>query len=810
MSRALFNDGWTVGPNVSVFSEITGGASDVTAVLLPHDAMLSLPRSPHAPSGPSSGYFPGGAVIYRKTFVAPVEWRSRIVELEFKGVYRDAAVFLNGVLVAQRPNGYAPFRARLDDALRYGEENRLRVEARAHHDSRWYSGLGIHRDVERLDMPFAHLEPNGTRITTPDIDEDRAVVSVASDLTNDGVRPTTVTVRTRILDEGGAEVAIQSSPVTLRPHTTMTAVHRLYVRAPELWSPESPSIYDLEIQVVEHDEVIDSALQPFGIRRLQLDPIHGLRLNGVPTKLRGACIHHDNGILGSVSVAEAEFRRVSILKSAGFNAIRSAHNIVSPTLLDACDRLGMFVMDEAFDMWTQGKQPFDYSLAFPEWWERDLEAMVRQDFNHPSVIIYSIGNEVLDAGSPLGAAMGRQLAERVRALDSSRFLTNGVSGFVATLSETTPILQKELDGIPGGINDVGGVGKSLVDRISRSQLVTDAVAESHSVVDIVGHNYAAWRYEEDMVEYPTRVVVGTESNPKDIDENWNLVTKLPHVIGDFTWTGWDYLGEAGLGRTTYSGTDGVWSGNEYPALLAYCGDIDITGFRRPASYYREIVFGLRAEPYIAVQRPMAPELIASSLGWAWSDSQSSWTWDCPLGTPLTVEVYSDAEEVELLLNERSLGKAVAGSAHRYQATFVTPYEPGVLRAVAVRGGEPQESYLVETAGDARAIRAVVDDRGRPDGARYSYIGIELVDELGRVVTTDERRITVATSGGAGLVGLGTARPATEESFLSTSCTTFEGRAQAIIHRSEADFGEIEVSAIGLPPIRLNLDVLDLT
>ena len=810
MSRIQFNDGWTVGPNVSVFSEITGGATDVIAVELPHDAMLGLPRSPQAPSGPSAGYFESGAVVYRKKFMAPDEWRSRIIELEFHGVYRDAAVFLNGVLVAQRPNGYAPFRARLDDALRYGEENRLRVEARAHSDSRWYSGLGIYRDVELLEMPFIHLEPNGTRITTPDVDEDRGVVHVATDLTNDGLRPVTVSVRTRILDRQGAEVAIHTSPVTVRPRLTATAIHRLYVQTPERWSPESPSLYHLETQVEDHGEVVDSTKHQFGIRQLQLDPIRGLRINGEPTKLRGACIHHDNGLLGGISVPEAEFRRVSILKSAGFNAIRSAHNPISPALLDACDRLGMLVMDEAFDMWTEGKQSFDYSLAFSEWWERDLEAMVRRDFNHPSVIIYSIGNEILDAGKPLGAAIGRQLAEKVRSLDSSRFLTNGVSGFVATLSDTTPIIQKELGGVPGGINDVEGIGKSVVDRIGRSRLVTDAIAESHSVVDIVGHNYAAWRYEEERAEYPARVVVGTESNPKDIDENWGLVRRLSHVIGDFTWTGWDYIGEAGLGRTTYSSSNEIWDGNAYPALLAYCGDIDITGFRRPASYYREIVFGLRSEPFIAVHRPTAPGLVGSSLDWAWSDSQSSWTWDCPPGTGLTVDVYSDAEEVELVLNGRSLGRAAAGAPQRFRATFVVPYEPGVLQAIAVRGGASSESYIVESAGRAVAIQAVIDDRGRPPGAKYSYIGLELVDEFGRTVTTQESRIAVATSGGATLAGLGTARPATEESFLSSRCTTFEGRAQAIVRKTGVGPGIVTVSADGFPAVRLDLDTPVLT
>jgi beta-galactosidase len=536
-----------------------------------------------------------------------------------------------------------------------------------------------------------------------------------------------------------------------------------------------------------------------GIRRLQLDPVNGLRINGEIVTLRGACVHHDNGILGAISVPDAEYRRVRILKSAGFNAIRSAHNPISPALLDACDRLGMLVMDEAFDMWTEGKQPFDYSLAFSEWWERDLEAMVERDFNHPSVVIYSIGNEILDAGKPLGASIGRDLADKVRALDPTRFLTNGVSGFVATLSDTVPQIQEELAGIPGGINDVEGIGKAILDRVSHSQFVTDATAESHAVVDIVGHNYAAWRYEREREHFPNRVVVGTETNPKDIAENWELVSRLPHVIGDFTWTGWDYLGEAGLGRTTYSAPGEGWNGDAYPALLAYCGDIDITGFRRPASYYREIVFGLRAEPYIAVHRPWPSGHVPTGLDWAWTDSLSSWTWDCPSGTPLTVDIYSDAESVELFLDGRSVGTAAAGPANRFRARFEVPYAPGVLSAVAIRDGDPAERTQIRSAAPVARLSAILEPYTPGSTGDHAFISIELTDADGEVVPIDDRIVSVSVAGEAALAGLGTARPVTEEQFTATSCTTFEGRAQAVVRFTGRRGATVTVQDDGLAP-----------
>ncbi|MFH8249019.1 glycoside hydrolase family 2 TIM barrel-domain containing protein [Microbacterium sp. B2969] len=803
MTVSNFNDGWRVGPNVSVFTEITGGATSAIEVTLPHDAMLALPRHAGAASGPSSGYFEGGAVSYRKEFDAPAEWADRVVELEFQGVYRDAMVYLNGILVGQRPNGYSPFRVRLDAALRHGETNRLRVDARAHRDSRWYSGLGIYRDVILHDLPVTHIVPDGIRVTTPDVDADRAVVEIAVEVANAGRSASTRELRARIVDASGIEVAAGETPVTTRPGETATARLRLYVRAPELWSVPSPVLYRATVELSDDDDVQDESIVPFGIRTLQLDPQHGLRINGVVTKLRGACIHHDNGVLGAVSVPEAEERRIRILKGAGFNAIRSSHNTASPALLDACDRLGMLVIDEAFDMWTEGKQPFDYSLSFTEWWERDIEAMVRKAINHPSVIVYSIGNEILDAGKPLGAAIGRDLAEAVRRSDPTRFLTNGVSGLVATLSDLLPEIQRELKEVPGGINDAQGEGRKIMDRFGHSDSVTEATAESHAVVDIAGHNYATWRYESEIERFPNRVVVGTETNPKDIADNWAAVTRLPSVIGDFTWTGWDYLGEAGLGGVSYPEAGGRWDADRYPALLAYCGDIDITGHRRPASYFREIVFGLRSEPYLAVHAPRPHGREPVMLDWGWTDSAAHWSWPLAPGTLMTVDVYSDADEVELVHNGASIGRLPAGPAHGFLARFTVAYEPGRLDSVNRRGGEAAEVTTLRSPGAAARLRAEVEAPHVAAATReYEYVSIEVIDQDGLVVPFDDRLVRARVAGELELTGLGSARPSTEESYRGTSCTTFQGRAQAVVRRVAGGRGELSFEADGLPTVRV--------
>ena len=395
---------------------------------LPHDAIRDLPRSADSPEGSHTGYFPGGFFEYAKTFDVPAEYRDRTVTFEFEGVYRDATVFINGDFAAQRPNGYTNFYVKADPFLRYGAPNTIRVQARAHRDTRWYTGAGIHRDTKLIVGDLVHVALDGVRITTPDVDAERAVVAVATTVENETRATRTVRVTTRIRDAGGAEVASGSAPVTLLPGAAAVA-RRAALRAGRrrcgAWTrpPCTPRRRRSPTATARSTR----SARRFGIRTLRLDPQHGLRINGEPVLLRGACIHHDNGLLGAAAIARAEERRIEILKAAGFNAIRSAHNPISKATLDACDRLGMLVMDETFDMWTEAKSPFDYSLAFPEWWERDVEAMVAKDFNHPSVILYSIGNEIFETGRPIGSVWGRRLAEKIRSLDDTRFVTNGIN-----------------------------------------------------------------------------------------------------------------------------------------------------------------------------------------------------------------------------------------------------------------------------------------------------------------------------------------------------------------------------------------------
>jgi beta-galactosidase len=800
MIRRSFNNGWFIGPKAEPFAALTGPVAEPQPVTLPHDAIRDLPRSADSDQGAHTGYFPGGAFTYTKTFDVPDDYRDKTVTLELEGVYRDAVVYINGDFAAQRPSGYAGFAVTMGSYLRYGESNTITVEARTHRDSRWYSGAGIYRTTNLIVADPVHVALDGVRVTTPDIDPPRAVVAVATTLENETRHTRTVRVETQILDAGGTLVAAGSAPVTLLPMTSAVTRVRLTVSRPDLWSPDSPVLYHLHTTVLDGDEALDEEHSRFGIRRLQLDPQHGLRINGETIKLRGACIHHDNGPLGAAAIPRAEERRIEILKRAGFNAIRSAHNPVSRAILDACDKLGVLVMDELTDVWTKSKTPFDYSLAFLEWWERDVESMIAKDFNHPSVIMYSIGNEIFDVGTPLGSAWGRRLAEKVRLLDGTRFVTNALNGLIATMDRPGELAGSTASDERSDVNSMIAAMGDVMNRLNTSDLVTSVTEESASVLDVVGFNYADTRYEPDAVRFPNRIIVGSETFPGHIDELWRLVTSNPRVVGDFTWTGWDYLGEAGIGRVEYTDAEGYTATGisaPYPHLLAGAGDIDITGHRRPMSYYRETVYGLRREPYLAVHRPQHHGRPTAQTPWSWTDSVSSWSWNVPAGSPITVDVYSDAEEIELLLNGASVGIAKVGSRKPFLTRFETSYEPGQLVAVARTDGQEHACSTLTTATGPLHLHAISDRTTiRADDTDLAYIEIALRDPDGNLATDDNRRLTVAIEGPGTLAGLGTARPDTEESFGASECTTYDGRALAIIRPLQQGDLRIIVGADG--------------
>lgn len=792
MIRTAFNRGWEVRPRSGPFAEFMGPPGPFETVTLPHDAMLGRERT--AGGTATLGFFPEGAYEYRKTFFVPEEYRDKRVAIEFEGVYRGAMVYINDEFAGQRPFGYSAFAVAADNFLRYGADNEIRVECRTHHDSRWYSGAGIYRDVHLATGGMAHIPLDGIRVTTPDVGADQAVVVVTTLVENHGPTRTTVDVVTQIRDAAGSVVATDRSVVSVFPGEPATVRQRVYVDDPELWNVDSPTLYTATVSLRDGAEVVDEDETAFGIRTLRLDVKHGLRINGRQVKLRGACVHHDNGVIGAATIARAEERRVQLLKEAGFNAIRSAHNPLGKAMLDACDRVGMLVIDEAFDMWTHNKTDHDYGLDFPTWWERDLEAMVRKDVNHPSVIMYSIGNEILELGNPTGAAWARRLAEKTRLLDDTRFVTNGINCLLPVLRDV--VAHTNSGGADhANLNEMMAAMDDAVNTISASELVTTRTAEAFAVLDVAGMNYADSRYELDRELFPNRIMVGTETLAKKADTNWRLVLDNSHVLGDFTWTGWDYLGEPGIGFVGYADQyAAAQESGQIPLLLtASAGDIDITGHRRPASYYREIVFGLRKDPYIAVQRPSGYGREVMSSPWAWTDTVSSWTWDEPADSPVKIEVYSDADEVELLCNGKSVGRAPAGEPHRFRAEFDTTYQPGDLVAVAYKDGRERGRHRLTTAVGPVMLRAEADRTTlRADDSDLAYVALTLTDSDGTVYRNRDRQVEVQVTGPAVLQGLGSANPVTDESFTDATHTTYEGRALAVIRPTAP--GRITVTA----------------
>ena len=513
-------------------------------------------------------------------------------------------------------------------------------------------------------------------------------------------------------------------------------------------------------------------------------------------------------MIGAATIARADERRVEILKDAGFNALRSAHHPMSRDMLDACDRLGMLVMDEAFDVWTESKMDDDYAQAFPDWWPADVDAMVRKDRNHPSVIMYSIGNEIPDVGNPAGAALGRAIAERIRALDATRLVTNSINPLLACGPElfaslATGATTDEAGGAAPaemGVNTMMTMMDQYLPIILQQEIVDERTAESYAYLDVCGYNYTESRYGLDHELHPQRVIVGSETNPKKIAPNWELVREHAHVIGDFTWTGWDYLGESGIGRVRYESDPPDAPGAlmaPYPWITSNTGDIDITGFRRPVSHWREIVWGLRDTPYLAV-RPPEHHGEESSFrgGWSFTDAIASWSWPGFEGKPITVEVYSDADEVELLVNGETAGRVAVGETDPFVASFETTYAAGELVAVAYRNGtETGRVALVSANGpvllDVQVDRTRIDATDRD----LAFVDIALVDADGNV-HGEEGSVTVAVDGPGVLQGFGSGNPCTEETFGAPTHNTYNGRALAVVRPTGVGTITVTVSAEG--------------
>ena len=806
MIRKSFNNDWYFNKGAAGKFDTSDTKDKACCVTLPHDAMVLESRDKNCLNANTTGFYPGGTYSYKKSFHIAEEDKNKDIYFEFEGIYMNAMVYINGDLAGKRPFGYSNFYVKANDFLRYNQENKIEVIAKTGDmpNSRWYSGSGIYRNVKMIKGNYLHIALDGVRITTKEVDEDMAVMEVVTSLENTHSSIRNARIITKFLDTEGKEISSDSIPITIFSNDTITVYQHMTIDNVQLWSTETPYLYTCLTQIIEDDIVIDETAETFGVRTLSLDVKNGLRINGAPVKLRGACIHHDNGVIGACTLERAEERRVEILKKAGFNAIRSSHQPMSKAMLDACDRIGILVMDEAFDVWTKCKSDYDYGLYFDAWWEKDLEAMVAKDYNHPCVIIYSIGNEIPEIASSKGIDLNRKMAMKIRKLDSSRYVTNCINGFLAAFPYMDKVME-ELAEHKENVNKLEDNEKSpateinqfmmnifsMHGQISSSQTMGNLMEEAFSGVDIAGYNYMVSRYESDREQYPNRIIVGSENWPPQIGDIWEKVKNNPHLLGDFTWTGWDYLGEAGIGVFSYDGNQSVLK--PYPVYLAYCGDIDITGHRRPMSYYREIVFGLRKAPYIAVQRVNRYGCKVGKTKWCANDTVSTWTWSGYEGKQTVIEVYSNSQEVELLLNGKSLGKKTVGTKHMYTAFFETVYEPGRLEAVSYSDGEETGRMQLETA-DNEMILSMEADRTHltADGTDLSFLTISVTDRKGNLNIMNPLPITVNVKGMGVLQGFGSADPYSTENFYDTTRTTYDGKVLAVI-RALNQTGEIYVN-----------------
>jgi beta-galactosidase len=738
---------------------------------LPHDWSIEGKIDPKNPMGGAGGYFPAGIGWYRKTFKAPGEWKGSKVSIYFEGVYMNSEVFINGKSLGIRPSGYSSFSYDLSAYLDFNRENviAVRVDNSQQLNSRWYSGSGIYRHVWMTVTDKVHIADWGVAITTPDVSSKKATIEIKTLVKNETGQAQSFVVSTRIRNANAVNVGNSQAKVELAAHCEKEIAQNILVTNPELWTPETPVLYKAQIQLLQNKKVVDETKTGFGIRSIKYTPENGFQLNGKIVKINGGCVHHDNGCLGAAAFDRAEERKVELLKEAGFNAVRTSHNPPSEAFLNACDRLGLLVMDEAFDCWRSGKNKYDYAQYFNQWWKRDLDAMVLRDRNHPSIIMWSIGNEIVERSKPEAVETAKMLANAIKNIDTTRPVTSAIV--------------------------VGDKEWAALDPLM-------------AVHDVGGYNYHLDSAPADHQRVPSRIIVQTESYPNDAFANWKLVKNNSYVIGDFVWTAMDYLGESGIGRWYYSGeTPGEhWEHDFFPWHGAYCGDIDLTGWRKPISHYRNLLYNNTEKLYMAVREPEPDSLKIKTTWWAVWPTWESWTWPGYVGKDIKVEIYSKYPKVRLYLNNKLIGEKQTTEEQGYKAEFATPYSPGELKAVGVDNGNEIESTILKTAGNASKIKLSADRKViAANGQDLSYVTIEIRDDNGVFQPNAANRLVFKIEGPGTIAGLANADMKDTDAYVSSIRKAWHGRAQVVI-KSTHNAGNIKltVSSPGLSGAVLNI------
>lgn len=745
MKKTAFNDNW-----------IYRGQT----VTLPHDAMLHEKRDPEAACGSAGAFFPDGEYVYEKTFLRPA---AEHVLIQFEGVYKNAKVYVNNTLAGGVSYGYIPFFAELDQYLVDGE-NTVRVECEVTHpDSRWYSGAGIYRPVWLWTGPKDSIEPESVRIST--VSYDPAVIRVQSEK---NIRFETAGVSGEGTD------------------------FELTIPDAKLWSEDEPNLYTAHAtNGADSDEI------RFGIRKVEWSNM-GLFINGKETLLRGGCIHHDHGVLGAATYDESEYRRVKILKEAGFNAIRSAHNPCSRAMLDACDELGVYLMDETWDMWFHHKTKHDYAADWRGNYLSDIDAMVSRDFNHPSVILYSIGNEVSEPAKDEGVRVTKEMVDHIHAIDPNRAVTGGFNLMIISNAKKGKGIydengegrdesaDKKMQGMNSTMfNLITSLVGTGMNKAANSKAADQATSPALDLLDMAGYNYASGRYPLEAKAHPGRVIFGSETFPHTLAQNWAMVKKYPYLVGDFMWTAWDYLGEAGIGAWAFT-PDGKGFSKPYPWLLADTGAFDILGDPNGEAFWAGAVWGKGSA--MAVQ-PINHDTKPAKAAWRGTNAIPSWSWQGCEGRKATVEVYTDGTRAELFLNGAFVGKA---KVKNNRAVFKVRFASGKLEAAVYdAAGREISRCRLESAEEARITLQPERTEVRP--GEIVYIPILVADKNGTVESNADTKVSVSVANGE-LLGFGSANPRTEERFDSGEYSTWYGRALAVVRAGKE--GMLTVNANG--------------
>lgn len=782
MIKTSFNKGW-------MFQNVLRDTEPV-AVTLPHDAMQTEPRIDGISAGTASAFFPGGKYTYTKTFTPDSSYEGKAVILEFGGIYRDSKVYLNDEKVGGWLYGYTGFTVDLTGKLKIGEPNEIRVEADNSHtpNSRWYTGSGIYRNVYLHVGDPVHIQVDGIRVKT--LQTDPVEIEVETELS----KPEGTKVTVEVLDGGNVLASAEGNPCTLT------------VPDAELWSADHPALYDVRVTVRnEQGDVVDSDICRTGFRMLTWNGNEGLLVNGKAVKLRGGCIHHDNGILGAAAPKEAEYRKAAIMKKAGYNAIRSAHNPISKEMLAACDELGMYIMDETYDVWVASKSDYDCGLFFEEEWQKDCGALIHKDFSHPSVILYSIGNEIQELATEDGHRINAMLADFFRSADPSRPVTNAINTLVAFAGTSAATKQGSLTdtvdpyavtgkkSLSGSqvFNKLMTVIPFLMNHALRPKMAEKKIGPVMEKLDAIGFNYAESLYEPLHKQNPDRILFGSETFPKGMAKRWEDVEKYPFVIGDFCWTAVDYLGEVGVGVPEY-GTSTASFNEPFPYISGGCGTIDLLGDIGADACHAAAAWKTAKEPVIAV-RPVQHAGEKYALGpWRGTDALFSWSFDGCEGKEAEIEVYSNAASVELFQDGVSLGKQ---KPEHCVACFKAPYRAGTLKAVAydMANRKTGEATLTSANKETRLAARAEKTALQANGEDMTFVRLTLEDDNGILKMLEDTRVTVEVSGAADLLALGSANSYQEDSYLGKSILTYYGVAGCWI-RSNGEAGTATIRA----------------